>query len=114
MKRDFMCDTEECMYWSEEDGCVKKTAITIQEHCCCDFEERRPVYEYHLIAGIPPLLSEVFVTVSGEIYYKARLLGYGAYGKNPCHKTYCVEIFKEDGRRFVDFFVDIYSRKEVG
>lgn len=107
---DFTCDTEECMYWSDGE-CVKKTAITIQEHCCCDYEERLPQYRYALIAGVPPMLEEVFVTVSGGAYYKARLLGYGRYGGDPGYKTYCVEVFMEDGRRFVDFFRDIFSRK---
>lgn len=114
MNRDFSCDTEECIYWSEEEGCTKKTAITIQEHCCCDFEEKHPVYEYALIAGLPPLLSEVFVTVSGGHYYRARLLGYGPYDrKRPDRKTYCVEVFVEDCKRHVDFFENIYSRWEV-
>lgn len=107
---DFICDTEECAYWLDGE-CEKKTSITIQAHCCCDYEVKEPAYQYSLIAGIPMLLSEVFVTVSGGTYYKARLLGYGAYGGSLLHETYCVEVFRADGHRFVDFFCNIYSRK---
>jgi|GEM_PF-5320054 len=109
MNIDFFCDTEDCVYWSEEDGC-KKTAITILEHCCCDYEKK--VYEYCLIAGLPPLLSEVYVTSSGGLYHKARFLGYGAYDKKkPVYKTYCVEVMIKDGHTFVGFYRDIYSRR---
>jgi hypothetical protein len=44
MGRDFECDTEECKYWDVEDGCTKRAPITLQEHCCCDFEEVRFIY----------------------------------------------------------------------
>ena len=111
MNCDFTCDTQDCMHWSE-DGCLKKTSITIQEHCCCDFEKRVPVYEYSVIAGLPDLLSEVFVTIAGAVYYPARFLGYGKYGHS-YKDIYCVEVFKDDGKRVVDFFNYIFSRKEV-
>lgn len=107
---DFTCDTEDCIYWAEG-VCCKGTSVTIQAHHCMDYEKKEPKYQYHLIAGIPPLLSEVFVTISECIYYKARFLGYGLYGKHDYGKTYCVEVIHEDGRRHVDFFNDIYSRK---
>ncbi|MDR0653214.1 MAG: hypothetical protein LBG12_07895 [Synergistaceae bacterium] len=38
-KHEFECDTSECMFWNEENGCTKRT-VTIQEHSCCDFEEK--------------------------------------------------------------------------
>lgn len=34
---DFTCDTEDCIHW--EDGvCKYPASITIQEHCCVDYE----------------------------------------------------------------------------
>lgn len=39
-RHEFVCDTTDCRFWEPEDGCTKRTAVTIQEHCCCDFEER--------------------------------------------------------------------------
>lgn len=34
---DFTCDTEDCIHW--EDGtCKYPYSITIQEHCCVDYE----------------------------------------------------------------------------
>lgn len=36
----FVCDTEDCIFWNEYDGCTKQTCVTIQEHCCCDYEKR--------------------------------------------------------------------------
>lgn len=39
----FVCDTEDCIFWNEEKGCVKQTSITIQEQCCCDYERRRSI-----------------------------------------------------------------------
>lgn len=41
MNIDYICDTPDCMFWSE-DGCKKETAVTIQEHHCVDYEERLP------------------------------------------------------------------------
>lgn len=36
---DFTCDTEDCIHW--KDGvCKYPAAITIQEHCCVDYEAR--------------------------------------------------------------------------
>lgn len=42
----------------------------------------------------------------GHFVYKGTLLGYGAYGKNPDHKTFCVYVDRGDGYRFVDYFQD--------
>lgn len=53
----------------------------------------------------------VYVTVNGNYFYKARLLGYGAYGSDPNYKTFCVKVIKENGNTFVDYFVDIYSQE---
>lgn len=69
---DFVCDTEDCIYW--KDGvCTKETAITIQEHHCVDYEKAMTEYQYSLIAGLPRLLSTVYVTVSGGFFYQTRL-----------------------------------------
>lgn len=106
----YNCDTPDCNFWSE-DGCTKAGPIAIQEHSCVGYEKKKPMWRYSLIAGLPALLSEIFVTVSGGAYYKARLLGYGVYGNNVGRKTYCVEVIREDGCRFVDFFESIYSRR---
>ena len=38
--RDFRCDTEDCQFWTDEDGCTRLHAITIQEHFCVDYELR--------------------------------------------------------------------------
>lgn len=54
----------------------------------------------------------VYVTVSGSHFYKGKLLGYGAYGDNPNHKTFCVQVFKENGASFVDYFTRLYSEEE--
>lgn len=110
--RDFICDTEVCVYWDEKYGCQKETAISIQEHCCIDYERKRTERRYRLIAGIPKMLSTIYVTPGGGIFYKGRLLGYDSYGGNPSYKTYCVEVQKENGYKFVDFFRDIYSLEE--
>ena len=37
----FECDTPDCMFWDEEDGCIKGTSISIQEHCCVDYEQKQ-------------------------------------------------------------------------
>ena len=39
-RQEFECDTPDCRFWDEEDGCTHKASITIQEHCCCDFEKK--------------------------------------------------------------------------
>ncbi len=38
--REFDCDTEDCRFWDEKEGCTRQTPITIQEHCCVDYEEK--------------------------------------------------------------------------
>lgn len=55
--------------------------------------------------------KEVYVTISpdkpdGSFIYKGTLLGYGAYGKNPKQKTFCVYVDRGDGYSFLDFFLD--------
>ncbi len=40
--KEFDCDTENCRYWREEEGC-QRTTITIQEGHCCEFEEKHKV-----------------------------------------------------------------------
>lgn len=55
--------------------------------------------------------KEVYLTIfpdepEGQFIYKGVLLGYGAYGKNPNHKTFCVYVDRGDGYRFVDYFRD--------
>jgi hypothetical protein len=56
--------------------------------------------------------EDVYVTVSGGHFYRATLLGYGAYNKeNKSYKTYCVMVHKDD-RSFVDYFDKIYTLKE--
>ena len=42
----------------------------------------------------------------GHFVYKGTLLGYGAYGKNPDHKTFCVYVDRGDGYWFVDYLLD--------
>ena len=42
----------------------------------------------------------------GHFVYKGTLLGYGAYGKNPVHKTFCVYVDRGDGYWFVDYLLD--------
>ena len=42
----------------------------------------------------------------GPFVYKGTLLGYGAYGKNPDHKTFCVYVDRGDGYWFVDYLLD--------
>jgi len=60
-----------------------------------------------------PAGSEVYVTVSGGHYYRATLLGYGAYGSDPNYKTYCVQVHREDGYSFTDYFRYIFTRPEA-
>ena len=55
--------------------------------------------------------KEVYFTIfpdepEGHFVYKGTQLGYGAYGKNPDHKTFCVYVDRGDGYRFVDYFQD--------
>ncbi len=55
--------------------------------------------------------KEVYFTIfpdepEGHFVYKGILLGYGAYGKNLNHKTFCVYVDRGDGYRFVDYFQD--------
>lgn len=55
--------------------------------------------------------KEVYLTLFPDeskehFIYKGTLLGYGAYGKDPEHKTFCVYVDRGDGYRFVDFFRD--------
>ncbi|RKI66762.1 hypothetical protein D7V91_11715 [bacterium 1xD42-67] len=43
MKRknmEFTCRTEDCIHW-EAGGCKHPAAITIQKHCCTDYEFKR-------------------------------------------------------------------------
>ena len=63
--------------------------------------------------------KEVYITIfpdepEGHFIYKGTLLGYGAYGENPDHKTFCVYVDRGDGYRFVDYFRDkcFRSREE--
>jgi hypothetical protein len=39
-RQEFECDSPECRFWDENEGCTKQASITIQEHCCVDFEEK--------------------------------------------------------------------------
>ena len=39
MNIDFACDTEDCIHW-EQGACKYPAAITLQEHCCVDYEHR--------------------------------------------------------------------------
>lgn len=55
--------------------------------------------------------KDVYVTIfpdepEGHFIYKGTLLGYGAYGKNTEHKTFCVYVDRGDGYSFVDYFHD--------
>ena len=55
--------------------------------------------------------KEVYLTIfpdepEGHFIYKGTLLGYGAYGKNPEHKTFCVYVDRGDGYSVVDYFQD--------
>lgn len=55
--------------------------------------------------------KEVYVTMFPDeperhFIYKGTLLGYGAYGKNPEHKTFCVYVDRGDGYMFVDYFLN--------
>lgn len=55
--------------------------------------------------------KEVYFTIfpdepEGHFVYKGTLLGYGAYGKNPVHKTFCVYVDRGDGYWFVDYLLD--------
>lgn len=55
--------------------------------------------------------KEVYFTIfpdepEGHFIHKGKLLGYGAYGKNPDHKTFCVYVDRGDGYSFVDYFSD--------
>ena len=108
----FVCVTHNCMYYRGGE-CTRKFAIIIQGGSCCDFKGKLQEYKYSLVAGVPALLSRVYVTVNGSIYYEARFLGYGEYGGNS-NKTYCVELIRQDRPNHVDFFTDIYSRNLEG
>lgn len=58
--------------------------------------------------------KEVYFTNSpdGNFIYRGVLLGYGAYGKNPDHKTFCVYVNRGDGYSFVDYFPDKYFKSK--
>lgn len=115
MPKDFMCDTEDCIYYSTvEEDCIKGTAITIQDGCCCDYEERvnevkKP--RYILVRGVPKLGSEVYIQ-AGSSYYKGTFLGYGAYGDDPDYKMYCVQIKIPNRIPFVDYVKNIYIMED--
>ena len=62
--------------------------------------------------------KEVYVTIfpdepEGHFIYKGTLLGYGAYGKNPEYKTFCVYVDRGDGYSFVDYFQDKCFKSRV-
>lgn len=53
--------------------------------------------------------KEVYFTLfpdKGGIIYKGTLLGYGAYGDAPDHKTFCINVYRGDGYSFIDYFSD--------
>lgn len=55
--------------------------------------------------------KEVYITIfpdepEGHFIYKGTLLGYGAYGPDPEHKTFCVYVDRGDTSQFVDYFRD--------
>lgn len=62
---------------------------------------------------IPDVLGKtVYVSPSGRDYYKAIILGYGAYSADPEYKTYCVKVIKENGVGFVDYFESFIEEDE--
>ena len=54
----------------------------------------------------------VYVTVNGYYFYKAKVLGYGAYGDNPDHKVYCVLVWTKGKQPLVDYFKEIHTEQE--
>lgn len=54
----------------------------------------------------------VYVTVSGSYFYKAKILGYGAYGNDPDYNVYCVLVWANGKNPIVDYFKEIHTEQE--
>lgn len=64
-RHEFVCDTTDCRFWESEDGCTKLTSVTIQEHCCCDYEERP--HEKIFIVANKGAVECVFTTLKTDL-----------------------------------------------
>lgn len=63
-RQNFTCSTPECIHWNnDEDGCTKGS-ITIEEHCCLDFEETQREKVCIVVCGGG--VVDVFSTLSRE------------------------------------------------
>jgi len=81
-RHEFECDTPECRFWDEENGCTKQTSVTIQEHCCCDFEEKPHDKIFIVVSG--GAVQCVFTTLEADV--RAELIDLdnaAADGDNP-------------------------------
>lgn len=54
----------------------------------------------------------VYVTVSGSYFYKAKILGYGAYGDDPDYNVYCVLVWASENKPIVDYFKEVHTEQE--
>lgn len=70
-----------------------------------NFLEKNNVESVDVMYGKEVYFS-LFPDDESKYIYKGKLLGYGAYGKNPEHKTFCIFVERGDGYRFVDYFMD--------
>ena len=64
-RQEFECDTSDCRFWDEEDGCTQRASITIQEHCCCDFEKRPTDKVVIEVNG--GMVQNVYTTLSTDV-----------------------------------------------
>ena len=105
----YRCLTKDCIYWHGNGNCAKEK-VTIACGECCEYEKKPLSPEsYEKMTELPELNEIVFVTLNETFFHEADFLGYGAYGTDPKHKTFCVRLIK-DGQCRVDFFDGVYKK----
>lgn len=63
-RQNFTCSTPDCMYWNnDEDGCTKGS-ITMEDHCCLDYEERPAEKVSIIVSG--GVVQSVYSTLPRE------------------------------------------------
>ena len=60
------CDTPDCIYWDEENGCIKETGVKIQEHCCLDYEPKKEKPRITIVVS-GGMVQNVFTTLETEM-----------------------------------------------
>ena len=60
------CDTPDCIYWDEENGCIKETGVKIQEHCCLDYEAKREKPRITIVVS-GGMVQSVYTTLETDV-----------------------------------------------